>query len=77
MSERVKLAREIAARSKPRFISIPREPKSEPSVLAADLPRNRLERARVLAQRNASRFIESPRERCDGTKQARRGRPHG
>jgi hypothetical protein len=62
MSDRKALAREIAARSKPRFISIPREPKSG-AVRNKDLPEDRIERARVLAARTKARFIEIPRER--------------
>ena len=70
MSDRKELAREIAARSKPRFISIPREPKSK---ARPDLPRDLKVRARVIAAASPARFIESPLERYDGTMRAKRG----
>lgn len=61
MSDRKALAREIAARTKPRFISIPREPKSTAAVRRnVDLPEDRIKRARVLAARSKARFIEIP-----------------
>jgi hypothetical protein len=70
MSDRVKLAREIAVRSETRFISIPREPKSKSG---SNLPRDLKARARAIAVASAPRFIESPRDRFDGTMRARRG----
>jgi hypothetical protein len=70
MSDRKALAREIAARSKPRFISIPREPKSKPRT---DIPADPLARARAIAKASPPRFIESERERYDGTMRAKRG----
>jgi hypothetical protein len=65
-----KLAREIATRTKPRFIFIPQEPKSK---ARPDLPRDLKVRARVIAAASPARFIESPLERYDGTMRAKRG----
>jgi hypothetical protein len=41
MSDRVKLAREIAARTKPRFIEIARERKRSPGLTEAELRERR------------------------------------
>jgi hypothetical protein len=60
MSDRKALAREIAARTKPRFIQIPREPKCKPRT---DLPRDLKARARAIAAASPPRFIEIKRER--------------
>jgi hypothetical protein len=70
MSDGKALAREIAARSKPRFIAIPREPKSKPRTA---LPRDPLARARAIAAASPPQFIEVERERYDGTMRAKRG----
>jgi hypothetical protein len=58
MSDLKALAREIAARSKPRFISIPLEPKSKPRTA---LPRDPLARARAIAAASPPQFIEVER----------------
>jgi hypothetical protein len=57
MSDRVKLAREIAARTKPRFIDTNSKPKPLEERLAL---------AREIAARTPPRFIEIPRERGGG-----------
>ena len=70
MSDRVKRAREIAARSKPRFIQIPKEPKTK---VRPDLPRDLKVRARTIAKATPPRFIAGERERYDGTMRTKRG----
>ena len=65
MSDRKALAREIAARTKPRFIQIPKEPKTK---LRPDLPRDLKVRARAIAKAAPPRFIDGERERYDGTR---------
>jgi hypothetical protein len=57
MSDRVKLAREIAARTKPRFIDTNPKPKTLEERLAL---------AREIAARTPPKFIEIPRERGGG-----------
>jgi hypothetical protein len=57
MSDRVRLAREIAARTKPRFI----DTNPKPTTLE-----ERLALAREIAARTPPRFIEIPRERGGG-----------
>jgi hypothetical protein len=57
MSDRVRLAREIAARSEPRFIDT--NPKSKTL-------EERLALAREIAARTPPKFIEIPRERGGG-----------
>ena len=74
MSDRKALAREIAVRTKPRFIQIPKEPKTK---LRPDLPRDLKVRAHAIAKATPPRFIEGERERYDGSMRARRGRPIG
>ena len=69
MSDRKALAREIAARSKPRFIQIPKEPKTKGR---PDLPRDLKVRARAIAKATPPRFIEVERDRFDGTMRAKR-----
>jgi hypothetical protein len=59
MSDRKALAREIAARSKPRFIEIPREPKNKATT--EDRPVDLKGRARAIASQSEPRFIEIPR----------------
>ena len=54
MSDRVRLAREIAARTKPRFIDTNPKPKSLEERLAL---------ARAIAARSEPRFVAIPRER--------------
>jgi hypothetical protein len=56
MSDRKALAREIAARSKPRFIEIPKEPKTK---ARPDLPRDLKVRARAIAKALPPRFIDA------------------
>jgi hypothetical protein len=70
MSDRKALAREIAARTKPRFIEIPKEPKTK---ARPDLPRDLKLRARAIAKVSPPRFIEGEHERYDGTIRAKRG----
>ena len=70
MSDRKALAREIAARSKPRFIQIPKEPKTKGR---PDLPRDLKVRARAIAKATPPRFIEVERDRFDGAMRAKRG----
>ena len=70
MSDRKALAREIAARSKPRFIEIPKEPKTKAT---PNLPRDLKVRARAIAKATPPRFIAVERERYDGTMRAKRG----
>ena len=70
MSDRKALAREIAARTKPRFIQIPKEPKTK---VRPDLPRDLKVRARAIAKATPPRFIDGERERYDGTMRAKRG----
>jgi hypothetical protein len=70
MSDRKALAREIAARSKPRFIEIPKEPKTKDT---PNLPRDLKVRARAIAKATPPRFIAVERERYDGTMRAKRG----
>jgi hypothetical protein len=58
MSDRVKLAREIAARSKPRFIDInPKRPQTVEECKAL---------ARVIAARSEPRFLTIPPQRGGG-----------
>jgi hypothetical protein len=57
MSDRVKLAREIAARTKPRFIDTNPKPKTLDERLAL---------AREIAAKTPPRFITIPRERGGG-----------
>jgi hypothetical protein len=57
MSDRVKLAREIAARTEPRFIDTNPKPKTLEERLAL---------AREIAARTPSRFITIPRDRGGG-----------
>jgi hypothetical protein len=57
MSDRVKLAREIAARTEPRFVDTNPKPKTLEERLAL---------AREIAARTPPRFIEIPRERGGG-----------
>jgi hypothetical protein len=57
MSDRVKLAREIAARTQPQFIDTNPKPKTLEERLAL---------AREIAARTPPRFIEIPRERGGG-----------
>jgi hypothetical protein len=70
MSDRKALAREIAARSKPRFIQIPKEPMTK---VRPDLPRDLKVRARAIAKATPPRFIEVERDRFDGTMRTKRG----
>ena len=74
MSDRKALAREIAARSKPRFIQIPKEPKTKGR---PDLPRDLKVRARAIAKATPPRFIEVERDRFDGLQIAAAGRSAG